>query len=236
MQTSSNWRPVSERVPVRSRMTIALIGAGVLALIVAGWQIAASRHRPAARVDGEELAPRDLSSTTETNDLRRELRRLEGQVAALQLTTARPQAPAGTPSGADPAGQRSAREAQSEIRLEHLRKLEGLLTTDTGGPPVRSAEAAASSELIRALGTNGRVAAIKCTTTFCRVVLEDDGKGDGINIPALARTAPSLRQEALYDYEQRGAVKRTIIYVARAGHQLPLSRAAGPEDAEPSPL
>ena len=65
---------------------------------------------------------------------------------------------------------------------------------------------------------------ISCAATFCRVTIEEDTSvSPPLEVAALSDKAPSLKQDTMFNYEEYGSLRRTIMYVARQGQTLPVA-------------
>jgi len=65
-----------------------------------------------------------------------------------------------------------------------------------------------------------RITDVGCTTSMCRVTLEQDAKAKPVDMTALIAATPSVKQESMFDYSEEGTIKRVTIYSAREGHKL----------------
>ena len=203
---------------------------GIPLLIVLAWGI--RFHLPGPRGPASEPAregPSAASSSAELDELRTQVKAMERQLSLTQslLLSQGRVAPATTKSMDEPNEAPSPEETQSTT----YHRLDGLLANDTGSPrDDRATEAAIKEDVSVALGRSAPLADVVCGDTFCRVTLED-GVGSShpsLDLAALAATSKSLRQEALFAYESEGNRRRTIIYLAREGHLLPMPRADSP--------
>jgi len=66
---------------------------------------------------------------------------------------------------------------------------------------------------------------LQCATDFCKAVLEEDiSVQPAMNTSDIIDATPFLTREAMFDYENEGTRKRTLVYAALDGRSLPLDR------------
>ena len=211
----------------RSPLVAVLLMASVPLLIAAVW-FGWSHRRPADHGPGERRGgPAVEASAPELGELRERVRLLERQVLAMQAVLAQ-RGPVAMPraegrgAGAVPEGDVKPEE---EIRKDMFQKFDELVVTDTADAAGRrSSEGTIRAELADALGGKARLVGISCAATFCRVTIEEDTSvSPPLEVAALSDKAPSLKQEAMFNYEEHGSLRRTIMYVARQGQTLPVA-------------
>jgi hypothetical protein len=183
------------------------------------------------REERGQASTADKKSKEELANLKAAVGRLDRRSSALEaaaLATAQPspehlEAPS-APSAAPPADPRS----ELEIQRDTLRELDAALTTDSGDAGARRSTAdKMTRELSAAAGKRMQVVEVECATAFCKATLEEDTSlQPEMDTTALIDATPFLKREAMFDYEREGTRKRTIIYAARDGQQLPLPRQA----------
>jgi hypothetical protein len=105
-----------------------------------------------------------------------------------------------------------------------LRSFDDALVAGTGDARDHQATAEAlRRELAQAGQDKASVVNVQCASAFCKATIEQDTAQGGapLDINAFLDAVPSLKTEAMFEYQNEGTRKRITIYAARAGQLLP---------------
>jgi hypothetical protein len=209
------------------RLWSALLVAGGSLLVVVGGR-ALSAHGDSSRSRAPAQEARDRAATSnELAELRSEVRLLARQLGAVQMALAqRPQrdeASEASCAGNNVGAPAPPARPKAEIRAEMFQAFDALLASDTVDPAGRrQSEKTIAAELSQSLPEKAS-SGVNCASDFCRVVIDEDTSVPPLtDVSTLYEKAPSLARATLFNYETAGTRKKTIMYVAREGHSLPV--------------
>ena len=201
---------------------------GSLLVVIGGRALSAHRDWSRSRAPIQEAGER-VATSNELAELRNEVRLLARQLGAVQMALAqRPQrieAAEASSAGKNAGTPMPPARPEAEIRAEMFQTFDALLASDTVDPAGRrQSERTIAAELALALPDKARTG-VNCASDFCRVVINEDTSVPPLaDVATLYEKAPSLARDTLFNYETGGTRKKTIMYVAREGHNLPVPR------------
>jgi hypothetical protein len=217
-----------------------LVAGGSLLVVLGGRALSAHGDSSQSRALVQEGGDRAATSS-ELAELRNEVRLLARQVGAMQMELAqrprRDEAPEVSATGKSADHSIAPARPEAEVRAEMFQTFDTLLANDTVDPAGRrQSEKTIGAELSQALPAQAR-SGVNCASDFCRVVIDEDTSVPPLaDVASLYEKAPSLARNTLFNYETAGTRKRTIMYVAREGHTLPVPQQPGQSDQRASSL
>jgi hypothetical protein len=194
----------------------ALVAGGALAL---AWPGRGSRTHAAAARPGE--------AAEEIGDLRSEVSALRAEVQRQRVSSwVRTGTPAAEATAA-PAPQIPAASAEERLAADRARAgqtaavVAGRFRGERPDPAWSGPAAARIEDDLRQAGLAGSVRRVECGSTMCQVALEID-EGAREQLATRLTELPAFQTQVLYQHHPGTQPPRLTVFVARAGHQLPL--------------
>ncbi len=201
---------------------------GALACAAIGGALIASSTEPSVTATSPAGAPspRDSAASPSTTIVRApardlQIRALRDEVAALREEVAAQ--PARDPKPPEPEPELSAEEHLDRARAwqeSYAHRLDGVFADDVADGDALEAETRAS-ELLTSLAPASSHVAVSCRAMLCRAEVHHADATDHEALTLRVTDAQSLEGPAFFVPIPDGAEPRTVVYLARAGYDLP---------------
>jgi hypothetical protein len=177
-----------------------------------------------ARRDATAAAARQREATEEIAALRSELGLLRAEVGRQRVSwRTQVPAPAAAPTLAAPAATPEERQAADRAAAADIQSLvASRFRSERRDPSWSNLGASLIEQNLRQAGLGGSLRGVECATTMCQVALELDTDSSE-HLAERLTELPAFQTQVLYQPHADTRPPRLTLFVARAGHQLPLS-------------
>jgi hypothetical protein len=179
-----------------------------------------------ARRDATATAARHREATEEIAALRSELNALRAQVGRQRATSwvrsSLPTLVAAPATPAPPATDEERLAADRTRAADTVSRVASRFHAERRDPAWSGVGASVLEQDLKQAGLGGSLRGVECATTMCQVALEL-GADSPEHLAERLTELPAFQTQVLYQHQTDSRPPRLTLFVARAGHELPLA-------------